>query len=144
MSLEYLDDEELENLIRECESDLVQAPPELMDKVLSQVGGAPITDIRAINTRDRKKKEYNRFKWQMVSGLAASFVLVVALHALMPMMSHLLRQSEVPTKESILANYVVPTKDEVIAKQKTPDKTDFVSKWYGFKKIDFKKIEFNK
>ncbi len=132
MSFDYLTDEELDNLIRECESDLVQAPSGLLDKVLNKVEGSHasipnITDIRTANSRERKIKEYNRFKWQVIGSLVASFALFLTLHALMPVISSYIGDPKMPSKAEVLASCEIPTKEEVLSKQQVPSKLDVIS-----------------
>lgn len=141
MKLEYLNDEELDNLIRECESDLVQAPSGLLDKVLEQVdssnaGISSITDIRTVKSRERKLKEYNRFKWQVVGTMVASLALFIAIQAFMPKINSYIGEPGIPTKEEVIANREVPTKEELLSKKKVPTKKDIIARQEFLSKID--------
>lgn len=84
MRMEYLTDEELEQLIAHVEShELVAAPPDLMEMILEQtvkeVDKKECHEEKALPIYRDKKKEYRRYCFQVITSMAAAVALVFLL-----------------------------------------------------------------
>ncbi len=110
---EYLSDEELEKFIADVETDLVQAPPGLLDSIMAEVDSGSEKAKPPMKTKEQKIVEYRRFRRQviisMAASIAASLILPMAL-SFMPEMPK--RERPIETKEELMAKREVITKEE--------------------------------
>lgn len=80
MRMEYLTDDELEQLIAHVEShELVAAPPDLMEMILEQADKKESYEERGTLIYRDKKKEYRRYCFQVITSMAAAVALVFLL-----------------------------------------------------------------
>ena len=119
--LNYISDEELEQLICQVEqNDLVAAPPYLMEELL---GAAEKTVVS-------RKKEFYTYCFRVITSVAAA----VALVFLLPDFSGMVREEtpvpeyyrqEAPSFEEVVG--VVPAREEVVAAKNTPTKEEVLN-----------------
>ena len=134
--LNYISDEELEQLILDVEqNELVTAPPDLMDAVLAKLEEPK---IRTVKTVAAKKKEFYAYCIRVITSVAAA----VALVFLLPEVSGtVLKQTsltevnrqEIPSREEV--SNTVPAKEEVLATGKVPTKEEVLDDTGLFEKV---------
>ena len=151
-NLNYISDDELEQLICQVEeSELVAAPPDLMERILEAAGfageqeevveqPAPAISVQSYHI---KKKEFYAYCFRVITSVAAAVALVFLLPELSGGMEPVGRSSQkqyeksavmqmvpsyeevivpVPSKSEVLTVKVVPSKEEVF------DDTGFIEK----------------
>ena len=102
LELNYLSDEELNNLIAETENDLILAPPELEKEILESI-------------QSRKIVEFKRFRRQVASSIAAGVAALLLLPIFLPKISGTSEQNRyVPSKEAYMASRDIVTKEEAL------------------------------
>lgn len=125
-NLNYISDEELEQLICQVEqTELVAAPPDLTENILKAAG---------LTQKASKKKEFYAYCFRVITSVAAA----VALIFLLPEMTEWIgRQNvapdfikteyrqEIPAYEEVVTS--VPSKEEVVAVKPAPKKEDVLS-----------------
>lgn len=79
----YLSDSELEELIKNTESEgLLQAPADISDNILSMLDADKILPITTkANDRNKRQKEFSRYCMQLIAGIAASILVMVGISA---------------------------------------------------------------
>lgn len=130
--LNYISDEELEQLICQVEQEeLVTAPPDLMENILGAAGLAP--KIVEVKPETSKKKEFYAYCFRVITSVAAA----VALTFLLPHMTDWVGEKtasefiktaygqDIPEYEKVVAP--VPSKEEVVAVKTTPSKEEVLN-----------------
>ncbi|MBE5854687.1 MAG: hypothetical protein E7297_04895 [Lachnospiraceae bacterium] len=116
---EYLSDEELEKFIADVETDLVQAPPGLLDGIMAKVDADSEKAKPPMKTKEEKIVEYRRFRKQvivsMTASIAASLLLPIAL-SYVPEMPR--KERQIPTREEIVGTQDTMTKEEFLNRNK--------------------------
>lgn len=114
MKMEYLTDEELEQLIADVEvNDLIAAPPGLYEEILTKVEDVSKEEMHHIEktmpvTRN-KKREYRRYCFQVITSMAAAIAIVFLLPAMREN-----QNLEVPKEQKIFGASVYETKQEAL------------------------------
>lgn len=130
MEYDYLSDEELDQLIMSVEKEIIPAPPDMMENLLALV------EEREIKTSDnqaegdlneaateiekppqiidikRKRAEFRKYCFRVISSVAASIALLVAIPGVWEG-----DKTKIPEKASIVGENNV-TKDEVMKDSK--------------------------
>lgn len=112
----YLSEEELENLIVDIEkNDLVSAPPELLNQVLSVIeedSEQYIKDTIALEIQQKKTIEFRKYCFQVITSVAAAIAFVFLFPT-----STQIQKSElpsIPSKDMILARQVIKSKEDIL------------------------------
>ncbi len=109
----YLSDEELENLIVDIEeNDLVSAPPELLNQVLSVIEDSKqyIQNTIPFDVQRKKTIEFRKYCFQVITSVAAVIVFIFLFPT-----STQMQKSELPS---------IPSKGIILEKQMTKSKED--------------------
>lgn len=126
MEDDYLSDEELDQLIMSVEKEIIPAPPDMMDQILALVEEREVKtsdshtedDLNEVATEiakppkiidiNRKRAEYRKYCFRVVSSVVASIALLVTIPGIWEV-----DKTEIPTKASIVGENNV-TKEEAI------------------------------
>lgn len=110
--MNYLSDEELENLINDIEkNELVTVPPDMSETVMKK-----LHDGKA---KQDKKTEFRCYCFEIVVAMAASFLILFSLSALQKAdvrMPEISTQKTYQTKEEYNADHKLPDREETIKK----------------------------
>lgn len=143
--LNYISDEELEQLICQVEQEeLVAAPPDLMENILAAAGleemrvmsektSLPTTKIVSVKEIAARKKEFYAYCFRVVTSVAAAVALVFLLPELSVWMEQnaspdfvqTVYKQNIPAYETVVAE--VPSKDEVLAVKTIPSKEEVLN-----------------
>lgn len=133
---EYLSDEELNALIREIErNDLVMAPPDIMEKVLTQT--------------KNKKRDFTMYCFRVAASAAAAIVMLFTLPGVLQNMSPKISDVVTDAYQKEMYETDIPTRQEVLAKQKYAskeevlDETGFLNKIFQSISLVEKNIDFS-
>ena len=111
----YLSDEELENLIVDIEEhDLVSAPPELLNQVLSVIEDSKPYIQNAIPFDIQRKKtiEFRKYCFQVITSVAAAIVLVFLFPT--SIQTQKLELPSIPSKDIIMEKQMIKSKKDVL------------------------------
>lgn len=122
-NIDYLSDEELDNLILEIEEhEIIEAPPNLSDEILQSVFGnneldaGGNTEVINISNRKDKKRAYIIYSLKVAISVAAA----IALMFVMPTIQD--KSTVTKSKEEMLASEQVLSKDEVLNRNSSVSK----------------------
>ncbi len=123
---EYLSEEELNSLICEIEKDdLVAAPPDIKEKVLSRV--------------KNKKRDFTMYCFRVIASAAAAIVMLFALPGVLGNISPKISEAVGETYENNMQKLDIPTRQEVLASQRYASKEEVLDET-GFLQKVFKSI----
>ena len=142
--LNYISDEELERLICRVEQkELVAAPPDLMESILT---AAKVN--KQVKSVALRKKEFYAYCFRVITSVAAAVALVFLLPQLsgyLEPMTHKPGQYETvsredvvaatPAREDVILNTDTPTKAEVVASKPQPSKEEVLNKTGFFERV---------
>ena len=139
--LNYISDEELEQLICQVEQEeLVAAPPDLMEEILAAAGVTEkeqeTPQIVEVKTPVSRKKEFYAYCFRVITSVAAAVVLVFLLPELSDWMErngtlsqeHFEKNAAVqmiPSFEEVADT--VPAREEVVASKNTPTREEVLN-----------------
>lgn len=114
MKMNYLTDDELEQLIADVEvNDLIAAPPGLYEEILTRVEDISKEETlhieKTVPITRNKKREYRRYCFQVITSMAAAIAIVF----LLPVMREN-QNLEVPKGQKIFGASVYETKQEAL------------------------------
>ena len=145
-NVNYISDDELERLICQVEeSELVTAPPDLMENILeaAELMDKPPAKVTAVPAASRKK-EFYAYCFRVITSVAAAVALVFLLPDLTNRMSingiysqeHVDKWDvvgTVPVQEEVVKN--VPDKAAVVDTKPTPSKEEVLNDTGFFEKV---------
>ena len=134
--LNYISDEELEQLILQVEqTELVEAPPYLMEEILEKL---EFTEIRTVKTVAARKKEFYAYCFRVFASVAAAIALVFLLPELsgagwqQASMAEG-KRPEIPRWEEV--SDAIPSREDVVLTGKTPIKEEVLDDTGLFEKV---------
>jgi len=154
-NLNYISDEELEQLIYQVEQEeLVTAPPDLEERILTTAGfsGEPETKIIAVKPVAARRKEFYAYCFRVVTSVAAAVALVFLLPQMTDWMGEKVSSTQgyfekyvmtetipvqaevvkkVPDKATVVAAEVTPTKEEVLSDTGVVERIIRNTGWFG-------------
>jgi len=152
---DYLSDEALEELISQVEqTELVEAPPDLMENILFSAGLLEEPEIipeANVKPALARKKEFYAYCFRVITSVAAAVALVFLLPVMLGRMEQRLSSAEgngwdhyrqeapkyedvvksVPDKEEVVAAKPAPTREEVLNDSAFIDKVFRGTGWFG-------------
>ena len=137
--LNYISDEELEQLICQVEQEeLVTAPPDLAENILKAV-----TEVKP---KTSKKKEFHAYCFRVITSVAAAVALVFLLPELTERMNLISDKSVIaqaaPSYEEVVTP--VPLKADVVTVNTVPSKEEVLDDTGFFEKVLHNTGWFNK